>query len=128
MALTFSGPIEGLRPRPFSILGRALGPARPKRSLQSRTLGRLAATVVRAVRLRIPSAAVRVTLARRARAGGVLGARRQPSSSRRWSSVRESGAADAHIDRAYMGSRLLVNLFLGRYTAPLPREPRARPQ
>src|SRR5262244_61939 len=111
MALTFSGPIEGLRPRPFSILVRALGPARPKRSLQSRTLGRLTPTVLAMVRFGIPSAAIRITLARRARPCGVLGARRQPSSIRRWSSVMERGAADAHIETAYTALGALSPYF-----------------
>src|SRR5215469_1866779 len=111
MALTFSGPMEGFRPRPFSILVRALGPPLAKRSLQSRTLGRLTPTVLAMVRFGIPSAAIRITLARRARPCGVLGARRQASSTRRWSSVTGSGAADAHIETAYMGQVVLSIYF-----------------
>src|SRR5262245_57581474 len=111
MALTFSGPIEGFRPRPFSILVSALGPPRPKRSLQSRTLGRLTPTVLAMVRFGIPSAAIRITLARRARPCGVLGARRQPSSTRRSSSVMGSGAADVHTETACIGLTLLSIYF-----------------
>src|SRR5215469_13642086 len=111
MALTFSGPMEGFRPRPFSILVRALGPPRPKRSLQSRTLGRLTPTVLAMVRFGIPSEAIRITVARRARPCGVLGARRQPSSTRRCSSVMVSGAADAHTGTGYMGLAALSIYF-----------------
>src|SRR5262249_48207505 len=81
---------------------RALGPPLAKRSLQSRTLGRLTPTVLAIVRFGIPSAAIRITLARRARPCGVLGALRQASSTRRWSSLTRSGAADAHIETAYI--------------------------
>src|SRR5215472_9201163 len=63
------------------------------------------------VRFGIPSPATTTTLARRARPCGVLGARRQASSTRRWSLVTGSGAADAHIETAYMGLVALSTYF-----------------
>src|SRR5215471_5537457 len=119
MALTFSGGMDGLRPRPFSILVRALSPSRAKRSRQSKTVGRLTPRVLAMVRLGTPSAAIRITLARRATPWGVLGARRQPSRTRRWSSATSKGAADSHMLEAYWRPPPIVKLFLGRYTRSL---------